>query len=448
MLDATRYGATPQRGQSPDVTLIPEPSVAGSSTLNVNVFTPTEALSSGDGAALPVLVYIHGGGFVSGSPASPWYDGAAFARDGVVTVVVSYRLGFEGFGHIVGAPDNRGILDWLLALEWVRDTIAVFGGDPERVTIAGQSAGGGAVLTLLGMPAAAGLFSKVWAISAALADIPLAQAEEFAERVAAQAGVEPTIAGFGSLSEQQLTDAHVASAPGAPGSSVGGPLDTLRVLVVDGLSLGPVIDGHLVPLPTLESLRAGVGAEVPLVLGTADDEFSMILLGAVDALSAVTPEQSLADLGFDGERRVAYLEANATIAAAGTAPLLGRFLTDTVFRSTALAVAESRESAAEGDSLTWLYRFSWRSSVFGLAIHCLDVPFFFDCLSLDGVTAIAGEAPPQSLADDVHAAAVGFVALGNPGWTTVDGTGSARIFDLPVSIAPDAYKEVRALIAE
>ncbi len=99
-----------------------------------------------------MLVYIHGGGFVAGSPASPWYDGAAFNRDGVVTVSVSYRLGFEGFGWIDGAPHNRGVLDWILALEWVRDNIAGFGGDPSRVTIAGQSAGGGAVLTLLGMP--------------------------------------------------------------------------------------------------------------------------------------------------------------------------------------------------------------------------------------------------------------------------------------------------------
>ena len=107
-----------------------------------------------------MLVYIHGGGYIAGSPASPWYDGAAFNRDGVVTVTVSYRLGFDGFGHIAGAPSNRGVRDWLAALEWVRDNIAAFGGDPARVTIAGQSAGGGAVLTLLGMPAAQGLFPR------------------------------------------------------------------------------------------------------------------------------------------------------------------------------------------------------------------------------------------------------------------------------------------------
>ncbi|WP_431797054.1 carboxylesterase family protein [Microbacterium kunmingense] len=156
--DATAYGATAQRGDT-GITLIPEPSVEGDSTLNVNVFTPRPGDTD---AALPVLVYIHGGGFTSGSPASPWYDGRAFNRDGVVTVSISYRLGFDGFGEIPDAPTNRGVRDWLAALEWVQRHIRDFGGDPTRVTIAGQSAGGAAVLTLLGMPAAQHLFHSAW----------------------------------------------------------------------------------------------------------------------------------------------------------------------------------------------------------------------------------------------------------------------------------------------
>ena len=136
-------------------------------------------------AALPVLVYIHGGGFTGGSPASPWYDGRAFNRDGVVTVTVSYRLGFDGFGHIAGAPSNRGVRDWIAALEWVRDNIAAFGGDPSRVTIAGQSAGGGAVLTLLGMPAAQDLFHSAWALSGAIADVSRERARTLSAKLAA-----------------------------------------------------------------------------------------------------------------------------------------------------------------------------------------------------------------------------------------------------------------------
>ena len=104
--DATRHGPNPQRAALAEVTLIPEPSVPGEATLNVDVYTP----SPGPDAALPVFVWIHGGGFVAGAPASPWYDGRTFNRDGVVTVCVSYRLGLDGFGWIDGAPSNRGVL--------------------------------------------------------------------------------------------------------------------------------------------------------------------------------------------------------------------------------------------------------------------------------------------------------------------------------------------------
>ncbi|MGH1555610.1 carboxylesterase family protein [Streptomyces sp. L7] len=101
---------------------------------------------------------MHGGGYVAGSAASPWYDGSAFARDGVVLVSIGYRLGIEGFLHLDDAPDNRGVLDWIAALTWVRDNIDAFGGDPAKVTVAGQSAGGGAAQTLMATPAAHGLF--------------------------------------------------------------------------------------------------------------------------------------------------------------------------------------------------------------------------------------------------------------------------------------------------
>jgi para-nitrobenzyl esterase len=150
--EALRYGATspqPDRG----ITLIPEPIITGDNELNLNVFTPDLGQ-----ARLPVLVWIHGGGFFGGCNASPWYRGGPFARDGVVLVSINYRLGAEGFLEVPGAPANRAVRDWVRALEWVQENIAAFGGDPGRVTIAGQSAGGGACAALLGVPAAGGLF--------------------------------------------------------------------------------------------------------------------------------------------------------------------------------------------------------------------------------------------------------------------------------------------------
>src|SRR5690606_26727625 len=192
------YGPTPQRREENDA-MIPEASVPGEATLNLNVFTPSLA------GRFPVLVWIHGGGYSAGSIASPWYDGRAFNRDGIVTVSLSYRLGFDGFGSIDGAPDNRGVRDWLAGLEWVQRNIAAFGGDRGRVTIAGHSAGGGAVLTLLGMPTAQHLFHAGISFSGALGDLPRELAQRRSIRLAEMVGTEPTLTGFRAVGERQLT---------------------------------------------------------------------------------------------------------------------------------------------------------------------------------------------------------------------------------------------------
>lgn len=428
--DALEQGATPQRSQLAEVTLIPEPSIAGESTLNVNVFTPSLD------ASLPVLVYIHGGGFVAGSPASPWYDGAAFNRDGVVTVSISYRLGFDGFGWIEGAPHNRAVLDWLLALEWVRDNIASFGGDPSRVTIAGQSAGGGAVLTLLSMKRAQGLFHRAYCISGPLSDVKPERARETAKKLAEAAGVEPTRAGFASLTEEQLLKAQTTV------SDVGGDGDQLEALtstLEQGFALGPVVDGELITQTSLESLRSGVGADVPLVLGATDDEFTMAFTPAKNKLRFVPVKVLLGKLGFDGPRREEYLSANSSVK--GTAARLGRYVTDRMFRTAALRIIETR-----GDAPTWLYRFSWRSPEHGFAVHCLDLPFFFDCLGTEGVTAIAGPTPPPSLAESVHSGAVTFITDGIAPWPQFSEQGSTRVYDVPSSVETNGYASVRALL--
>ena len=437
--DALEYAPTAQRGD-PGVTLIPEPSIPGDSTLNVNVFTPSPFTAPDAAAALPVLVYIHGGGFFAGSPASPWYDGAAFNRDGVVTVSISYRLGFDGFGWIEDAPHNRGVLDWLLALEWVRDNIRAFGGDPDRVTIAGQSAGGGAVLTLLGMPAAQQLFHGAYSISGVAAQTPLAVAEAFGRRLADAAGVPPTRAGLSTVSEDDILELQKKlTSPEAAGKGMAG----MRSFVDGGLTLTPVIDGELVPQTAPAAFAAGVGADKPLVLGTTDDEFSMVLNGVKDKLRWIPARLLLGRLGFAGSARSRYLEVNRDVAGRGTAAIVGRYLTDRMFRSYALSVALAR-----GDAPTWLYRFSWRSPNFGLAVHCNDVPFFFDCLDAERVDAIAGEHPPQSLADDIHEGAVRFVRDGDPGWPRHSAAqGEIRVFDTPSTTVRDGYAEVRPLLA-
>ncbi len=432
--DALKYGATAQRGD-PGVTIIPEPSIPGDGTLNVNVFTPAP-----DAAAhLPVLVWIHGGGYVSGSPASPWYDGRGFNRDDIVTVTVSYRLGFDGFGCIAGAPSNRGLRDLVAALEWVQENVAAFGGDPGRVTIAGQSAGGGAVLTLLGMPAAQHLFHAAWSLSGALADVRPEQARTQSARLAHLAGVSADRAGFASAPEQRLIDLQEKAAVAGSEDRLAGA----RTILTEGLPWGPMIDGDLVTRPTLESLRAGAGADKPLVLGATDDEFTMVLDEAKRKLRLVPASLALAQLGLRNPARRAYLRANAAQRRKGTAALLGRYLTDSVFRSTVVRVADARGAAP-----TWTYRFSWPSPVRGWAMHCLDLPFWFDCFDEPGVAAVAGDAPPLALAQALHGAASAFVRDGDPDWPAWSASpGTTRVFggEGP-DVIPDGYAEVRALI--
>ena len=427
--DALEFGATAQRGD-PGVTLIPEPSIEGDSTLNVNVFTPDPTASG-----LPVLVWIHGGGYFAGSPASPWYDGRNFNRDGVVTVSISYRLGFDGFGWIEDAPSNRGVRDWLLALEWVQQNIAAFGGDPDRVTIAGQSAGGGAVLTLLGMEQAQRLFHGVYAISGALGDISASRAEKLGRALAASAGVAPTVAGLSTVSEDRLLALQKKATELGPSS--------MTTMIEEGLPLGPVVDGDLIVRPTRESLRAGVGADKPLVLGATDDEFTMVFGGAAaKALRWVPRTVLLNRLGLPKNIRAEYLAANADIVRLGKPRLAGRVLTDRMFRVGVLRVAADR-----GQAPTWVYRFAWPSGRFGFAEHCLDVPFFFDCLDGPSMEALAGPNPPQDLADDVHGAAVAFITTGDPGWGRHDGdAGVVRVYDRPTRDVADAYASVRALL--
>lgn len=429
--DALEYGATPKRHDPSEITLIPEPAIPGQSTLNLNVFTPDLA---GDA---PVLVYIHGGGYVAGSPASPWYDGAAFVRDGVVTVTISYRLGFDGFGWISDAPTNRAIRDQLLALQWVRDNIRSFGGDPGRVTLAGQSAGGSAVLTLMAVPAARGLFHAAYAMSAPDAVVDAERAERLGRRVAELGGVEPTRAALATLDEARILELQKQAERPAGGTAAAAAAELLN----GGLSWAPQVDGELLPERPLDALRAGASADIPLVIGATDDEFSMSLDAAAKKLRWVPVGLALGRLGVPRERRRAWLAANRDLRGRGTARTLGRFVTDTVFRSTVLRVADAR-----GTAPTWVYRFAWASTKSGIALHCIDVPFFFDCLAERHVAGLTGPNPPQELADAVHGGAVALIRGGDPGWEPVAASGVSRLFAVPDGTDPDAFAGARPLL--
>ncbi len=426
------YGPTPQRRPFGLVTTIPEPSIAGDDTLSVSVFTPAAGEPN---AALPVFVWLHGGGYFAGSPASPWYDGRSFSRDGVVTVVVSYRLGFDGYGWIDGAPLNRGVLDQIAALEWVRDNIRGFGGDPNRVTIAGQSAGGGSALTLLTSPRAEGLFNGVISHSGAVGALSASVAEGIGRRFAEAIGVEPTLRGWRSLTEEQILDRQneFNQVPGAAGMS-----STPRELIAAvgetpaeplNLAFAPVIDGTTVELPSA-AIAAGRGAGIPLLMGTTRNELAFAAPGAAEP-EAIVSELRAVGVGEDG-----IAQYRREVDRVGAQFALSQLITAQMFRVPAARLAALRAEAGTGDR-TWLYDFAHPSAVDGLAAHCHEIPFAWDVLDADGVDAVLGKAP-QSLATEVHAVWVEFVTHGTAPWSA-DPIG-ACVFGNTVGYDAAAYR--------
>jgi para-nitrobenzyl esterase len=430
--DALAYGATspqPDRG----ITLIPEPVIAGDNELNLNVFTPDLGA-----ARLPVLVWIHGGGFFGGGNASPWYRGGAFARDGVVLVSINYRLGAEGFLEVPGAPANRAVRDWVRALEWVQENIAAFGGDPGKVTIAGQSAGGSACAALLGVPAARGLFRGAVCMSGGAV---LRQTADGVRAVAAQMARHLGVADLNQAALEELPAETILAAQEAitaagPGS-MGGQED--REAVIDLLSSGirlpwaPWTDGAAVTEQPLQAAASRQRSDVSLLAGATAEEFNMAWMSA-NWITADMVAEGLARAGVPAELAAAYVDRP------GQPPCgaVGQAITDRMFRVPAQQLAAAK---AEAGGAAFSYDFRWTASsgrLPGLAFHCLDVPFAFDALGEPGVSEAAGQDPPASLAADMHGAWVRFVADGDPGWARYETSRRpVMVFDEPSAVHED-----------
>jgi para-nitrobenzyl esterase len=421
--DALEYGPTAPKAPypSPFDMLLPEPVIPGEQCLNLNVWTPAT-----DGARRPVLVWIHGGAFVNGSGAVSGYDGTKFARDGLVCVTINYRLGVEGFLLIDGAPANRGLLDQVAALQWVRENIAAFGGDPDAVTIAGESAGAMSVTTLMSMPAAAGLFRRAIAQSGAGHHVIAAStAAKVTTALARQLGVQPSIEGFAAVPGDALVAAQAAltaDIAAAPNPAVWGEIAS------NMMAFEPAVDGAVVPARPVDRLAEGVAADVDVLIGTNADEHALFLVpnGVINYVTDDLLAMALRALGADAAAVGAVYRAARPGATAGE--LLMAALSDWFFRVPALRVAEARLAHARD---THVYEFGWRSPQFGGrlgACHALEIGFVFDNLDDPSGEPLAGSAPPQTLADEMHRAWVAFVTSGDPGWAAYGGDRTVRRF--------------------
>ncbi|MDO4899467.1 carboxylesterase/lipase family protein [Actinomyces sp.] len=438
--------ATPQRGSIFPDPAIPEPSVPGDDFLTLNVFTPAPG---DEEARLPVLVWIHGGSWTSGSHNSPWYDGAAFNRDGVVTVSVAYRLGFDGYGYVPDsdAPYNRAVLDQVMALEWVRDNIGRFGGDPAKVTIGGQSAGGGNCLVLLSVPRARGLFRGVISESGAVPDLPAARNADNAARMAAALGVEPTLAGFSARNYDEIfTGQNALNTTDDDGANVAGPDPVAAVAGVltgigrpdTGIPFSPTVDGEIITAPIRQSLRRGDGAQVPILAGSTTHDFALAGMVYAEAMAGRDPREVLISGGLSEVMADRLLTAHpehadtphmviGNLISDGVfhIPLAGWFLERAEYAQEAGGRAADGEQSASLDGAgvsaaeatgSYAYEFSYCCGPTGLATHCMEIPFAFDCLSEPYCEHTLGAAPPQALADAMHSAWVSFIETGDPGW--------------------------------
>lgn len=382
----------------------------GADYLTVNVFTPADR-----GEGRPVMVFVHGGGFVAGSTRSALYDGSAFARDGVVLVTLNYRLGIAGFLDLPGAPANRGLLDVVAALCWVKENIAAFGGDPHNVTLFGQSAGATIVGGILATPEAAGLVRRAIVQSGSgLGAFTREQAARVTRAAARALGVEPHVDAFADIGDERLVEAAARL--------VGIDLRTAsRVDPLIGLSpFSLVLDTQ-----PAASVAAGLGADVDLLTGTNTEEGNLYLVptGTYATSTAADVDDAAARAHRDPDRLVAAYRVSRP--GATHAELRSAIMADALFGAGSRALAGAH--AGHAASATYAYEFAWRSKALGGelgATHTVELPFVFDLTNrpaLSGPRALLGPAkPPAGLAARVHATWVRFAATGDPGWDPYD----------------------------
>jgi para-nitrobenzyl esterase len=378
--DAALPGPAAPQAPGPTLALLGLlPEATAEDCLFLNVWAPDAA-----GSKRPVLVWLHGGGFTSGSGALPVYDGAALARaGGAVVVSLNYRLGALGFLHVGelaaregGPPANFGLLDQIAALAWVRANAAAFGGDPRRVTLFGQSAGAMCAAALLAAPAARGLASRAILQSGAASNVhPTARALRVAAVFFEELGVAPA-------DGRALRSAPLAAVLAAQARTI----ERLRG-ELEQPAFQPCVDGEVVPRPPLEAFAAGEAARVPLLLGTNLDEWKFY--GLTDPKARALDEAGLlrrfgrglpgADAaGRPWAARVveAYREARAGRASVAPPELWFAVQTDRWFRFPAMRLAELHAAFAPA----FAYLFDWASPAFGGALgscHTLEVPFVF-----------------------------------------------------------------------
>ncbi len=418
--------------------------------LYLDIYTP-----AADDRRRPVMFWIHGGGFTHGTASEPLYDGGPLVTRGDVVVVgINYRLGALGFLSLIdllpgrGLTANAGLLDCIAALEWVRDNIAAFGGDPANVTIFGESAGAAAVGTLLAMPAAKGLFHKAVLQSGTGRANTREGGTRIADLLLANLGMDR--AGASELlttSDDRILEAQTAIA--AKMRFDGGPL------------FGPVIDDENLPDLPINEIAAGSAAGIPVMAGTNRDEVKLFM--ATVRRDPIDDEELLnavqASLGSDEAKAASLVAAYRSSRGAKGLPdsnldILDAIQSDARMRMPAIRLALAQRAH---QPLTYMYLFTYPSPARGGSLgscHALEMPFVFGTLHAPTQDRFAGSGPEvEALSRRMMDAWLSFARTGSPGhegigaWPAYDDSSRpTMVFDLETGLESDPFGEERRAI--
>lgn len=411
LLDASTFA--PASPQAPRLWAGNTDVVGGENCLCLNVWSAAAPREK-----RPVLVWIPGGGFMRGDAADSLYDGQGFAQKGIVFVSFNYRVGVDGFMHLPGAPDNRGLLDQLAALRWVRDNIAAFGGDAEAITVGGSSAGAGALTCLLGMDTSQGLFRRVILQSPSVSCHTADEATVAARAVTSLLGVP--------LSQQGMADVPLHALVRAVAKLAAD--HELRLQF--GLNarhffpLRPVVDGDMLKALPLQALAAAwckTRPQMDLLVGANTEEMRFYLVpdGSIKHINMDRVHNFVKACGAGPELIQAYQPAHPT---ATPGELLCAMQSDYFYREPARRIAALASAAGHN---TRHYQFAWRSHANGGqlgAAHAVELPFVFNTPGSAQGQMLTGANPPPALAEKMHTAWAEFVRTGQvQNWPLADG---------------------------
>lgn len=435
-LDCFKPGAIPlQPGNGPNGS----PMIGGDGPLCLNIWLPASASAS---SKLPVMVWVPGGGSIRCDQNDPRFDGTAFARDGVVLVTLAYRVNIDGFMNVEGGDSNLGIRDILAGLRWVKNNIASFGGDPDRIIAFGQSAGGTHLVDVIASPHSKDLLAGaiIQSPSAEAQWKDEAQAKLVAETIAEALGCRPTREDLMKLSTEELARFGALTASLSK--------DTAWAQFTDGNTslFKGWPDGDVMPELPLAALRRGARANFPVIAGCTQSEWRYYVVpnGSISSLKRSDAERLLEGIKLPEGLYGAYA-AFCADRGLGKAPgdVFAQIQSDIIFR---MPCVHLLESLAAGGAKVWAYSFAWKSPVKGKsgeeigASHTTDVPFVFESFGAPKAKATLGDQPPRSLAAAMHGSWTAFAKTLTarwPGFTL--GERKAMRFDETPAVVQDPW---------